>query len=59
MAEIASIGLTEEFATCPANWISSMDTYLREKYGGVVMYMRMIGLTSKREQRIISALKAK
>lgn len=29
-----------------------MDAYLSEKYGGVVMYLRMMGLTVRKESSI-------
>ncbi len=58
MEEIRSIGLTEEFAGCPADWIEKMDGYLREKYAGVQMYMRLIGFKQEDEDRIVGILKA-
>lgn len=45
MKEISSIGLTEDFAGCPGDWIEKMDSYLHEKYGGVEKYCESIGLT--------------
>lgn len=45
MKEISSIGLTEDFAGCPSDWIEKMDRYLNEKYGSVEKYCESIGLT--------------
>jgi protein-tyrosine phosphatase len=59
MAEITSIGLTEEFATCPPSWINSIHAYLEEKYGGVIMYMRMIGVSAGDEDGIRGVLQAR
>jgi len=59
MEEIRSIGLTEEFAGCPADWIEKMDNYLREKYAGVQMYMRLIGFKQEDEDRMVGILKAR
>ncbi|KAE8442440.1 hypothetical protein EG329_003341 [Mollisiaceae sp. DMI_Dod_QoI] len=45
MKEISSIGLTEDFAGCPSDWIEKMEAYLEEKYGGVEGYCKRIGLS--------------
>jgi hypothetical protein len=57
MAEIRSIGLTEEFARCPKDWISEMDRYLREKYGGVRGYCELIGFNEKDQEKLIHNLR--
>jgi protein-tyrosine phosphatase len=58
MVEIRSIGLTEEFAACPKNWIEKMQEYLEEKYGGVRKYCRSIGFSEMDEERLLGILKA-
>lgn len=57
IVEIKSIGLTEDFARCPKDWIKEMDKFLREKYGGVKAYFEVIGFTEEDQQRLIVGLK--
>lgn len=45
MKEIRSIGLSEKFAICPPNVVSSVHLHLREKYGGVEKYLEKIGVS--------------
>lgn len=58
MAEISSIGLTEEFASCPADWIEKIDGHLKERYAGVQMYLRLIGIKQEDEDRLVNMIKA-
>lgn len=51
MKEITSIGLTEDFAGCQDDWVQNMDSYVKEKYGGVEKYMGSIGMS---EEEILS-----
>ncbi|KUJ15565.1 tyrosine/serine protein phosphatase-like protein [Mollisia scopiformis] len=44
MKEISSIGLTEDFAGCPGDWVEKMEGHLKEKYGGVEGYCKRIGM---------------
>lgn len=44
MKEISSIGLTEDFAGCPRDWVPKMEAFLNEKYGGVERYCAGIGM---------------
>ena len=39
MKEIASIGLNEDFATCPADFVEKTFEYIDGKYGGVEEYL--------------------
>jgi len=57
MKEIKSIGLTEDFAGCPADWVEKMDQHLQEKYGGVQKYCRSIGFEEDEEDKLLSILK--
>lgn len=58
MKEIKSIGLTEDFAGCPENWIEKMQEHLHDKYGGVERYCETIGFGKKEQQTLIELLKA-
>ena len=40
MAELASMGLDESFAACPANFVTELKCYLDDKYGGIEHYLR-------------------
>lgn len=57
LKEIKSIGLTEEFANCPLNWIEKMKEHLEEKYGGVRGYCRSIKFSEEDEQQLREVLK--
>ena len=54
--EIREIGLTEEFASAPADWIPKMQKYLQEKYGGTREYLEAIGVDAKMQSLITEAL---
>lgn len=58
LVEIKSIGLTEDFARCPKHWITEMDGYLKEKYGGVKEYCRTIGFEEEDQKNLLANLKA-
>ena len=57
LVEIRSIGLTDDFAGCPKNWIEKMDEHLQEKYGGVKEYCKTIGFTEEEQAELIELLK--
>ena len=40
MAELASMGLDESFALCPANFVTELKRYIDDKYGGIEHYLR-------------------
>ncbi|KAH6688233.1 tyrosine/serine protein phosphatase-like protein [Leptodontidium sp. MPI-SDFR-AT-0119] len=56
MVEIRSIGLSEEFATCPAEWVGCMERHLRERYGGLGKYLRGIGVSEEMEGEVVKNL---
>ena len=56
--EIKSIGLTEDFAGCPKDWIEKMDEHLREKYGGVEKYCGGIGFGKEEQDKMREMLRA-
>lgn len=58
LVEIRSIGLTEDFAGCPGDWIDKMEGHLNEKYGGVREYCRSIGFSETDEESLLSILRA-
>ncbi|KAI9046544.1 hypothetical protein LZ554_009290 [Drepanopeziza brunnea f. sp. 'monogermtubi'] len=55
--EVASIGLSEEFAACPADWVRGMHAYLRENYGGVRAYLRSVGVSEVQEESLVRGLR--
>lgn len=56
MVEIREIGLTEEFASAPREWIVKMHEYLGEKYGGTREYLETIGVDEGMQARITEKL---
>ncbi|KFY94224.1 hypothetical protein V498_03966 [Pseudogymnoascus sp. VKM F-4517 (FW-2822)] len=56
MVEIREIGLTEEFASAPREWIVKMHEYLGEKYGGTREYLEAIGVDEGMQARITEKL---
>lgn len=56
LMEIASIGLGEEFAGCPENWVEEMVKHLDEKYGGIDRYCRSIGFSAGEEKELVDGL---
>ncbi|KAH8646053.1 tyrosine/serine protein phosphatase-like protein [Tricladium varicosporioides] len=58
LKEIAEIGLGEEFAGCPRDWVIEIDRYLGEKFGGCRGYLRSIGFTELEEDRLIATFRA-
>ena len=56
LAEIHEIGLSNEFAGCPKDWIYRMDRYIYEKYGGIKAYLEYIGIGKDTQMKIIEIL---
>jgi hypothetical protein len=48
LKEMASIGLTEQFAICPPNLVSSVHAYILEKYGSVEKYLDKVGVAKEK-----------
>jgi len=57
MKEIESIGLTEDFAGCPKDWIEKMEEHLDENYGGVQKYCESIGFGKVEQEKLLQSLK--
>ena len=58
LKEIESIGLTEDFAGCPKDWIERMQQHLDEKYGGVEKYCVSIGFGKEDQRKLREILRA-
>jgi protein tyrosine/serine phosphatase len=58
MKEIKSIGLTEDFAGCPKDWIEKMDKHLNEKYCGIEKYCEGIGFGKEEQENLRQLLRA-
>ncbi len=56
MREIRSIGLTEEFATCPPDWTNAVHEHLVQKYGSVEEYLRHIGVDDGMQEKVRGVL---
>lgn len=58
MKEITSIGLTEQFAVCPPDVVSSVRSHIKEKYGTVEQYLQYTGVSSEAVAKIKDILRA-
>jgi hypothetical protein len=56
LKEIKEIGLTEEFAGTPKNWIQNMHQHLGQKYGGIKSYLYGIGVDEDTQAKLIEVL---
>lgn len=50
--ELRSIGLPDDFADCPADWVKSVSTWLEERYGGVNSYLESCGVGEVMQQNV-------
>ncbi|KAH8598210.1 tyrosine/serine protein phosphatase-like protein [Bisporella sp. PMI_857] len=57
LEEIRSIGLTDDFAACPGDWIEKMHVHLQGKYGGAKEYCNKIGFAEEEQAVLIDLLK--
>ncbi|KAF1838336.1 hypothetical protein BDW02DRAFT_604718 [Decorospora gaudefroyi] len=48
LREIGSIGLSEQFAVCPPDVVVSVQSHIREKYGGVEKYLEQAGVSKEK-----------
>ena len=58
MKEIKSIGLTEEFASCPAGFVGGIKQFLDDGWGGVEGYLESIGINEDLRNRVRTCLMA-
>jgi protein-tyrosine phosphatase len=56
LEEIASIGLGEEFAGCPANWVEEIAHHLTNTYGGISEYAKSIGILQSEEDALVKQM---
>ncbi|KAF9730363.1 hypothetical protein PMIN06_011254 [Paraphaeosphaeria minitans] len=56
--EIQSIGLSEQFALCPPDVVSTVHAHLQEKYGGVEAYLLSTRITKEQIARIKRTLRS-
>lgn len=56
MAEISEIGLDDEFAGTPAEWVGKMKMFLDDEYGGITGYLWSIGVGKESMQNIVELL---
>jgi len=47
MKELASIGLTEQFAVCPRDLVSSVQAHINKKYGSTQKYLDSAGVSKE------------
>ncbi|KAF2242535.1 hypothetical protein BU26DRAFT_466879, partial [Trematosphaeria pertusa] len=56
--EIQSIGLSEQFALCPPDVVTSVHEHIGTKYGGVEEYLQSVGVTNEAVERVKDILQA-
>ncbi|KAL9099969.1 MAG: hypothetical protein Q9163_004595 [Psora crenata] len=56
LKEISSIGLGEEFAGCPADFVEKVKEYIEEKHGGIKSYLDGCGVDHQMRERIRSKI---
>lgn len=56
LREIREIGLTEDFAETPKDWIPKLYKHLEEHYGGVKSYLSAIGFGEASQAKLINVL---
>ena len=56
LKEIRSIGLSEDFAGCPADFVEEVSRHIQTQYGGVQEYLSSIGVRDQMQQRIRGSL---
>lgn len=58
LKEIHEIGLSDDFAGCPVDFIEKTYEYLEKSYGGVGNYLTTIGFTEDERTALVRELKA-
>lgn len=56
LGEISEIGLSEEFAGCPKEWIYKVYEHINGKYGGIRHYLDHIGIGKDTQERLVEIL---
>lgn len=52
LKEIATIGLSEQFASCPPYLVSTVHQHILDKYGSVEKYLVGVGVTAKMQDKV-------
>lgn len=50
--EISSIGLSEQFAVCPPDVVSSVHAHIKERYGTTEQYLQYTGVSNEAVARV-------
>jgi protein-tyrosine phosphatase len=58
LREIREIGLTEEFANAPREYIFTISDHIQQKYGGVPAYLTHIGVSEETQEQLIRTLQS-
>ena len=57
MKEIRAVGLGEEFAGCPENFVEEMVRYINQSYGELKEYLKRVGVDAEMQMRICEKLR--
>lgn len=56
LEEIHSIGLPDEFADCPEDWVTKVCEHIDAEYGGIEGYLTRCGVTPQMQDNVRSIL---
>lgn len=52
LEELRSIGLPDDFADCPTDWVEKVVNHINEQYGGIEKYLLKCGVTEDMQKAI-------
>lgn len=58
LKEILAIGLTEEFVTCPEDFVETVSSKIKRDYSGIEGYLEHCGVGKDLQQKVIEVLSA-
>lgn len=56
MEDIKAVGLSEDFAGCPTDFVSKIEEYIERKYGGVEGYLARIGVSTGVQKGVLHSI---
>jgi len=58
LKELALIGLTEQFAVCPPDVVTSVHMHIKKTYGGVRQYLKEAGVSQRAVEHVVRTMLA-
>lgn len=56
MVEISEVGLSEDFAGCPATFVAELSDHINENYSSLQGYLELIGVDRMMQEKIVENL---